>query len=361
VTPRRLACSSLVLVLVAALGAGCGRPASESGDVPEAEPSARVETATVAPGPVLETLETYGTVEFDPERTRSVSLVRSGEVLEVPVVAGAEVEQGDTLLVLGPVPSGAPEVQNARIDFSFAEQELARVKRLAALRLATNQDVESAEQRLAAARAGLRALGDVPGQGRIAIRAPGNGVVAQVLVTPGSRVQPGENVVVLAPAGAVAIRTGFEVEDLPRLSEGLEVRIDAISGDPRSPSASARLARLHRVADPATQLVEALVAVEDPPRWMVAGERARLRAVLRSVPDALRVPREALVERDGGVGVFVVADGHAHWRAVRTGIADEAFVEVVEGLSPGDVVVTTGRTSLADGMAVRTADAVPGS
>jgi multidrug efflux pump subunit AcrA (membrane-fusion protein) len=83
--------------------------------------------------------------------------------------------------------------------------------------------------------------------------------------------------------------------------------------------------------------------------------------VLRSVPDALRLPRAALVERDGGVGVFVVAEGHAHWRAVRTGIADEAFVEVLEGLSPGDVVVTTGRTSLADGMAVRTADAVPGS
>jgi len=50
--------------------------------------------------------------------------------------------------------------------------------------------------------------------------------------------------------------------------------------------------------------------------------------------------------------VFAIENEHAKFHKLRLGIGDESNVEVLAGLAPGSVVVTTGRTSLEDGMAV---------
>jgi RND family efflux transporter MFP subunit len=334
----------------AALVLGCG---SSPGTPKGTEPSALVATATVVRTHVAESLETFGTAEFDPQRTRSVILVRAGEVQDVQVVEGEQVHAGDPLVTLGPLPARSPQVQSADIDLRFAKEELGRVQRLAKLHLATNQDVQKAQRDVAAARAALRALGAADRESPETLRAPIEGIVSQVQVTPGSVVQAGQTAVVLAPANAMAVRTGFEVEDVPRLSEGLDVFLSAVYAPPGQKEARARLARLHRVADPATQLVEALIAVPQPPAWMVAGERVRVRVVLAAADRAVAVPLDALVSQGGGSGVFVVRDGHAHWQPVKIGLRGPGHVQILEGPSPGDSVATTGRTALSDGMAVR--------
>jgi membrane fusion protein, multidrug efflux system len=345
---RRL--GGALAALLALLAPGCGPSDNSQKAIP---PSALIATATVTRGRIAESLETFGTTEFDLERTQSVSLVRAGEIWDVAVVAGLAVRKGDPLLTLGPVPSGSPQVQNAIIDLRFAEQALARARRLAALHLATNQDVQQAEKNVAAGRAALRALGAAGAEPTEMIRAPEDGIVSQVQVTKGSVVQAGQVAVVLASSSAMAVRTGFEVEDVPRLSQGLEVLLEAVYAPPGEKTAPARLARLHRMADPGTQLVEALIAVPDPPAWMVAGERVRVRVILASADDAIGVPREALLQREGKAGVFVVRDGHAHWQPVKIGLRGEGGVQILEGLSGGETVATTGRTALRDGMAVR--------
>jgi membrane fusion protein (multidrug efflux system) len=335
---------------LALLGLACG----PSGGPPETPPpSALIETAVVTSGRVAESLETFGTAELDPEQTQSVSLLRAGEVWDVPVVAGLAVRKGDPLLTLGPMPSGSPQVQRAIIDLRFAEEALSRARRLQVVHLATNQDVNQAEKNAQASRAALRALGAANGEATQTIRAPEDGIVSQVQVTKGSVVQAGQVAVVLASSRALAVRTGFEVEDVPRLSQGLEVVLNAVYAPPGEKTAAARLARLHRMADPATQLVEALITVADPPDWMVAGERVRVRVILASEESAIRVPGRALLERGGQAGVFVVREGRAHWQPVRVGLRGESEVQVVEGLAAGDTVATTGRTALSDGMAVR--------
>jgi hypothetical protein len=50
--------------------------------------------------------------------------------------------------------------------------------------------------------------------------------------------------------------------------------------------------------------------------------------------------------------VFIVQDGKARLRLVRTGAAADGKVEVLSGLAPGDAIVVTGNTDLADGQPV---------
>lgn len=335
------------LLFAAAVCVSC-----RAGDAPSdaTDKNAAVSWVEVRRGNVERTVSTYGTVEFAADRQRTLSFVKPGQVSNLLVVAGQTVKKSDSLLIVGGVPRGSPQVQQALVEVEFAERELLRVRRLVNEKLATNRDVESAEKQVAASKAGLQALGGAGGQ---AMRAQADGVVARVLVQRGEQVQAGQPAVVLASSDAMTVRAGFEVEELAALKQGLRARVSPVYGARETKSAEATLSTLHRVVDPTTQLVEGLIHVSERPPWMAAGLAVRVTVVIEQKADVVRVPREALVSQGKTQGVFVVEKGHAHFRALTLGIEDHELLEVKSGLTAGAKVVTTGRSSLADGMAVR--------
>ncbi len=272
----------------------------------------------------------------------------------MPVVAGQPVHEGDVLFTEGPVPGGSSSLAQARIEAQFADRDVQRVRRLLGQGLATNQDLTAAEQRAASAHAALRGLGGGGGkQGFHTVAAPADGIVADVKVKRGQLASPGDPAVVLAASNALSVRAGFEMEDLSVLSEGLEVRLTPVLGSGAATPASATLTRLHRMVDEATQLVEALIQVPAPPPWMAPGQRVRVEVITKAVSDAVRVPHEAVIERGGKRGVFLIEGGYAHFRPLAKGLEGTRYVQAPEGVAPGAVVATVGRSSLHDGMAVR--------
>lgn len=339
-----------ILVLVGLGLSACH--AEGDGNPTRREVSAAVSAAKIERGRVERAIVSYGTVEFAADRQRTLSFVKPGQVTRVPVVAGQVVAKGDLLLQVGGVPRGAPEVQQATIDVDFAERELRRVQHLVDEKLSTNRDLEAAQKQVAAAKATLRGLGG-GGAGGARMRAESDGVVARVLVQRGDLVQAGQAGVVLAARDSMSVRAGFEVEDLADLHEGLPVRLTPVFGNPNDKPAQATLSTLHRVVDAKTQLVEGLIHIPEAQRWLAAGVAVRATVVLAARENALWAPREALLERDGKHGVFVIDQGHAHFTPLSLGIEDEDRVEVQKGLTVGSTVVTTGRSSLSDGMAVR--------
>jgi RND family efflux transporter MFP subunit len=315
-----------------------------------------ISTVPVERADVQETLETFGTLELDPERIHTVTAIRSGEVTSLDVVGGRVVEKGHPLLVLAAMPRGSPEVERAEIEVDFAKRDLDRVQRMVGLKLATNQELEAAQKALEASRAVLAALGR-DGSSRLTVVAPSDGVVAELLVAEGGLVQPGQTLLRIAPIDSIAVRVGFEVEEISRLSEGLEVQIEPIFPGADGKPVSARLSRLHRVADPATQLIEGLVRIASPPAWAVAGTRARLQVILAHAKNVLRVPSDVLVSRSGDhASVFVIEQDHARLRPVEIGVEGGGFAEIRSGLEEGQRVALAGRSSLTDGVAVRVAD-----
>ena len=331
---------------------GCHHENAGSSSSRKADAGATVAVEKVDRGVVEETLESYGKVEFAEDTQRAVTFVQPGQVMAVPVVEGQLVKKSDELLRVGAVPRGSPEVQQATIAADFAARELARIQRLVVEKLATNQDLQNAEKQQAAANAALQALAG-GGAAGTSIRASMDGIVAKVLVHRGDAAQVGQTAMLLAARDSMSVRVGFEVEDLPKLSEGLTIRIDsAYHGDKQRP-ANAVLSTLHRVVDPKTQLVEGIIRVGDPPEWMAPGLSVRVVAVLATHANVLRVPLAALVQQAGVSGLFVIHSGRASWRAPTLGLEDGERTEVVSGLNEGESVATTGRTSLADGMAVR--------
>src|SRR5215208_6880330 len=76
---------------------------------------------------------------------------------------------------------------------------------------------------------------------------------------------------------------------------------------------------------------------------------ARVGIVTESHPDALVVPTNALVDTNGTRGVFLAVNDVATFRAVKIGIEGNERTEVLDGVSEGDRIVTTGAAGLRNG------------
>ncbi len=72
--------------------------------------------------------------------------------------------------------------------------------------------------------------------------------------------------------------------------------------------------------------------------------------------DVVLIPKQAVVEEDGGTFVFVENDDTAERRAVELGYQDDTAYEVLSGIDAGDRVVTAGQGNLKDGDKTRTID-----
>jgi RND family efflux transporter MFP subunit len=339
---------ALAAAVALGLCAACHRDSPDA----DLQPTAPVETAEVSVGPIEETITAFGTVEFDPDRTRVVPFTRAGQLVRVAVVAGQPVSKGDLLVEIGATPPASLDARRARIDLEFAERELARLRRLQSERLATNADLDAAEKNVAASQAALEGIGGGRKPGG-ELRAAEDSVVVEVMATPGELVQAGQAALTIARAGAVVARVGFEPEDMPNLGESAEVRLEPLFGDGKAEPAHGHVYHLHQGVNPSTQLVEILLRVDEPPPWMVAGAKVRASAVTRRAENVVLVSHDALLERSGLTGAFVVEDGRARWRPVEIGLATDALAEARSGLRAGERVVTSGRSALEEGMRVR--------
>ena len=117
-----------------------------------------------------------------------------------------------------------------------------------------------------------------------------------------------------------------------------------------------KVVRLGREADRETrEFIVDVRVLELPQNWAV-GQRAEVYIETDRKASVVLLPAMYVVRRDDGVGVYVNADGHAVWRPVELGLRNREFVEVIEGLEPGETIVlpTDPRNRLSDGRRIVT-------
>jgi len=97
--------------------------------------------------------------------------------------------------------------------------------------------------------------------------------------------------------------------------------------------------------------------ITNPDGRLKPGMFARVNIVYERRENALQLPRAAILDTDGTQSVYVVADGKAEQRPVKTGLANNGWIEVIEGLGGEERVVVVGQAGLKTGTAVKVVDA----
>ena len=193
------------------------------------------------------------------------------------------------------------------------------------------------------------------------IRSPIDGTVTQRLdvvkvgntVTPvGGVIESGDSALfVVEDLDTLMLRVNVPERELAKLSVGqpAELSFDAVPG--RTFRGEIALISPYVSADTATFAVR--IRVTESEDLLRPGMFARVAIVYERKPDALQIPRTALLDTDGPPKVFVVKDGKAAERAVKLGLSNGAWIEVTEGLKDGEQVVVVGQGAVKPGTAVR--------
>jgi len=148
-----------------------------------------------------------------------------------------------------------------------------------------------------------------------------------------------------------AIVGAIQRDDLPA-----SVEVDAYPGE----RFEGHVSRIAPVFDPATRTAEMEIEVPNPGFRLKPGMYARVQLRVAERPDALTVPRNALVEFGGQRGVFVPRENVAQFVPVETGLQDLERVEILSGLEEQATVISTGAAGLRDGDPILLADAPGG-
>ena len=182
------------------------------------------------------------------------------------------------------------------------------------------------------------------------IRAPFAGTVLEVETNPGEFIASGAPVVRLLDTRALEVEASVPSTYVGTLEPGATVRGSTEGGEPLELVVRALLP-LEDIST-RTRPVRFTSADTDALRRAAVGQSVTVEVPAGPARDMLAVPKDALVQAQGGWTVFVAADGVAEPRQVEIGAAMGAYFEVLSGLSVGEQVVVRGNERLRPGQAI---------
>jgi len=284
-----------------------------------------------------------------------------GKVTARLVDAGAEIKAGQPLAQLDPadlqLAASAAQAQlaAAETDYATARAERERYAGLLAQKFvsqaaydAKHNAYSSAQGRLNQARAQSQLSGNQAAYGTLSSEFPA--IVTAVLADRGQVVAAGQPVYRLARPEEKEVAIAVPES---RLAEVRAAQTFAVNlwAEPKT-QIRGELRELAPAADPVTRTYTARIRLLNPPPSLRLGMTAQV-SLDGPAAAALQVPLSALVNHGQGAIVWVVSDGKAAPRPVRTGEFTETGVRVLDGLQAGEQVVITGTSQLVAGQAVQ--------
>jgi membrane fusion protein (multidrug efflux system) len=231
---------------------------------------------------------------------------------------------------------------NARAEFERADDLMTKelISREEHERLAV--DYEIARQELEEARTALA---------KTVLRAPFDGRVTARMVQVGQGVRPADELLQVTDFDPLIARIYLPERDVLGLAAGREVRI-ALNAD-ESIRFTGRIRQISEVVDTATGTVKVTVEAEDAPPGVRPGSFVSIHIVRQTRPDALLVPREAVLRELKSAHVFVAGEETAEKRPVVLGLEEGTMIEAISGLAAGERVIVAGQGGLKEGSPIK--------
>lgn len=273
----------------------------------------------------------------------------SGEVVEILVEEGDEVEEGQILARLDGERLKLEMIQ-ARVNLEKTRKAYERYVQLHERGLVSASTFEGLKFDMDALNATyeLRRLS----YNYTKIRAPISGVVSSRNIKLGQHVMAGAPAFKITDTKSLVAYLSIPQTELSKISAGdsAEVRVDAIP----EIEFSAVIDRISPTIDPRNGTFRATLYIDNQGGELAPGMFGRFNIAYEKHAGALLIPVAALLEEDSETVVYVVNDGSASRREIVIGIESNGFVEVLSGLEANEQIVVTGQNSLRDGAKVLT-------
>jgi multidrug efflux pump subunit AcrA (membrane-fusion protein) len=183
------------------------------------------------------------------------------------------------------------------------------------------------------------------------ILSPMNGGVTKRHVDPGTMLKDTTPILTIMDLSEVKMVVNVIEKEFVRLQKGQAVKITVTAFPNRT--FQGRIAIITPALELQSRTAEIQISVPNPGYVLNPGMFGRAEILIRSDPQALLVPIQAIVTQEDKDVVFVLKDGKAYRRLVQKGLTKDTFVEITQGLKAGEQVITAGHGFLKDGSPVR--------
>lgn len=314
------------------------------------EPEFPVTVETVTSSLWTPTIEAIGFIE--PNQGVTLTTEVNGVIDKISFDSGSQVKEGQLLLSLDSKVEKA-NLKSTQARLPAAEAKYKRYKGLYKKGSISKESYDEAEANyfsLAADIEGMKASIE-----RREIKAPFSGVVGIRNVYLGQYLQPSTDIVRLEDTSIMRLRFTVPQTDISRINIGqdIDITVDSYPNDVFKGSISA--------IEPAVNIQSGLIQVQaDIPNnggKLRSGMFAQADIILPTLENQVVIPQTAITYTLYGDNVYIVTekdgDKRVQQHVVKVGERSEAIVHILDGVKPGDVVVTSGQVRLSNDAKVR--------
>jgi membrane fusion protein (multidrug efflux system) len=340
-----------VAVVVALLAAQSGCKWFRGAEVP----GTPVQTIHPKRGEIVRRITLPGNVMAYQEATLYAKV--AGYLKSINVDKGDSVKEGDLLAEIE-APEMLADLLKAKAEAEAAQLDSERVlkARKKAADLVMPQTVDAAIAKADVATAGAQRIQTLLSYAKIT--APFSGIITKRWVDPGAFIPAATSssaaksaaVVTLMDFDTVRIEVAVPDTEAPLVRKDLPVKV-TVSELPGRTFEGA-ITRFSFALDESTKTMATEIEITNADLALRPGMWATVEIELQREENALLVPAEALVTEKNKNSVFVVQDAKAQKVSVTTGFDDGANVEILEGCSPNDAIIVSGKQSVTDGQKV---------
>ena len=280
-------------------------------------------------------------------------------------IPGQRVRQGEVIATVVPFTSTPQDPAGLKLELSQAETDLAQSRRvrerldglladraIAARRVEeakadearAQARVQAARERLAQfdrSRSGTDGTGEAVGS--FDVRAPLSGVVSTLSAVTGGSVEAGQEILRITDSDRVWVFAEVPEAESQVLRTLKRVELLLGSKSMEIPGKRGRIERVGTVVDPESRRIPVILEIVNEDGALRLGQSLFARLGKGVAQELVSVPVSAIVDDGGRPVVFIQRDGESfERRPVRTGAASGDHVQVIEGLKPGDRVVSRG-------------------
>jgi len=316
-----------------------GEPAGDDAADEEEVPSVPVEVGTPVRGDILATYT--GTAPIEAFAEADVIAKVDGEIKVLHVEEGDLVAENQVLASLDGDRLRL-ELSESKARLQKLERDFNRNKDLQSKGLISEGDFERIQYDLEALQASYN-LASLE-LDYTQIRAPIGGVISQRFVKLGSTIKTGDPLYRVTSLDPLVAYMHVPEREFRQITAGqiAYINVDALQG----PAVEATVTRVSPVVDPQTGTFKITIEIQDDQRRIKPGMFGRINIVFDKHENVLKIPRSAIIDRNGEMSVFVVEDNVGIRKTIQTGFSSGGMVEVTDGLVDGESVIIVGHVGL---------------
>jgi len=346
---RFLSLLILLLLILVAFGLGArvknekNRLLEEkSNAVIQERPPINVVVQEMVPGQLRDRLNLPGMVE--PWESLSILSEVRGKVVEVPVVEGDHVNEGDLIARLD-TSDYTNTIRSIKASYTLALTNLKRLSTLHDQEIIAQSEYDSIKAEVLSLEADL-AIAELQLK-RCFIKSSISGIVNKLPAKKGLYLAVGDPVATVLDIDRVKVNVGIPEADVDavRKIDRFELIIEALDNK----NISAQKYFLAIAPDSQAQVYRLELEVPNKSGEILPGMFARVEIIKKEYPDALAIPLYSVISRDNKHFIYLEDDNVARLQEVKLGILDGWRIHVTEGLAPGQHVVVVGHRSMDDG------------